>query len=110
MRSIAPDLVHAHFLTSNGLVATTSGFHPLVVSARGSDVHNSLRHPLRRALIRYVVQRADLVNPVSAELAAKVATLGVPAAKTLCLSQGIDRHSASIGPRHGTSQDRRHAA
>jgi glycosyltransferase involved in cell wall biosynthesis len=90
VRSIAPDLVHAHFLTSNGLVATASGFHPLVVSARGSDVHNSLRSTARRALIRYVVQRADLVNPVSAELAAKIAMLGVPAAKTLCLSQGIE--------------------
>jgi glycosyltransferase involved in cell wall biosynthesis len=90
VRAIAPDLLHAHFLTSNGLVATASGFHPLVVSARGSDVHNSLRHTARRALIRYVVQHADLVNPVSAELAEKVATLGVPAAKTLCLSQGIE--------------------
>lgn len=90
VRAIAPDLLHAHFLTSNGLVATASGFHPLVVSARGSDVHNSLRHAARRALIRYVVQHADLVNPVSAELADKIATLGVPAAKTLCLSQGIE--------------------
>ncbi len=90
VRAIAPDLLHAHFLTSNGLVATASGFHPLVVSARGSDVHNSLRHAARRALIRYVVRHADLVNPVSAELAEKVATLGVPAAKTLCLSQGIE--------------------
>jgi glycosyltransferase involved in cell wall biosynthesis len=90
VRAIAPDLLHAHFLTSNGLVATTSGFHPLVVSARGSDVHNSLRHPLRRTLIRYVLQHADLVNPVSAELATKIAALGVPTAKTLCLSQGIE--------------------
>jgi glycosyltransferase involved in cell wall biosynthesis len=90
VRSIAPDLVHAHFLTSNGLVATASGFHPLVVSARGSDVHNSLRSVARRALIRWVVRRADLVNPVSEELAAKIAALGVPAEKMLCLSQGID--------------------
>ncbi len=90
VRAIAPDLVHAHFLTSNGLVATASGFHPLVVSARGSDVHNSLRSTARRALIRYVVQRADLVNPVSIELAEKIAMLGVPDERMLCLSQGID--------------------
>ncbi len=96
VRAIAPDLVHAHFLTSNGMVATASGFHPLVVSARGSDVHNSLRHPARRALIRFVLQRADLVNPVSAELAEKVAALGVPAAKTLCLSQGIDARRFAV--------------
>lgn len=98
VRAIAPDLVHAHFLTSNGLVATASGFHPLVVSARGSDVHNSLRSHARRALIRWVVQRADLVNPVSAELAAKIATLGVPSSKILCLSQGIDARRFT-GPR-----------
>ena len=90
VRAIAPDLVHAHFLTSNGLVATASGFHPLIVSARGSDVHNSLRSPARRALIRWVVQRADLVNPVSADLAEKIVTLGVAPSKILCLSQGID--------------------
>ncbi|MCC6766912.1 MAG: glycosyltransferase [Deltaproteobacteria bacterium] len=101
VRAIAPDLVHAHFLTSNGLVATASGFHPLVVSARGSDVHNSLDARARRALIRWVVQRADLVNPVSAELTAKIATLGVPAEKILCLSQGIEaeRFAAPRAPR-----------
>jgi glycosyltransferase involved in cell wall biosynthesis len=90
VRRIAPDLLHAHYLTSNGMVAAATGFHPLVVSARGSDVHDSMRSPWRRALVRMVMNRADLVNPVSRELAAKVASLGVPAGKTLCLTQGID--------------------
>lgn len=90
VRRIAPDLLHAHFLTSNGLVAAATGFHPLVVSARGSDVHSSMGRPARRALIRFVMRRADLVNPVSAELARKIAALGIPAAKTLCLTQGIE--------------------
>jgi glycosyltransferase involved in cell wall biosynthesis len=90
VRRIAPDVLHAHFLTSNGLVAAASGFHPLVVSARGSDVHYSLSRPLRRAMIRFVMRRADLVNPVSAELAEKIASLGIPTGKTLCLTQGIE--------------------
>lgn len=90
VRRIAPDLLHAHYLTSNGLVAAATGFHPLVVSARGSDVHQSMGSWARRALIRLVMARADLVNPVSAELAGLVAALGVPAAKTLCLTQGIE--------------------
>jgi glycosyltransferase involved in cell wall biosynthesis len=91
VRRIAPDLLHAHYLTSNGLVAAATGFHPLVVSARGSDVHQSMGNRGRRALIRLVMARADLVNPVSAELAGLVGALGVPAAKTLCLTQGIER-------------------
>lgn len=91
IRRIAPDLVHAHFLTSNGLVAAAAGVHPLIVSARGSDVHVSMQRALRRAVIRFVMARADLVNPVSAELAALIEDIGVPASKVLCLSQGIDR-------------------
>jgi glycosyltransferase involved in cell wall biosynthesis len=105
VRRIAPDLVHAHYLTSNGLVAAATGFHPLVVSARGSDVHQSMHSVVRRALIRFVMNRADLVNPVSRELAAKVAALGIPAGKTLCLTQGIDvgrfdvpRRRVPLGP------------
>jgi glycosyltransferase involved in cell wall biosynthesis len=90
VRRITPDILHAHFLTSNGLVAAASGFHPLVVSARGSDVHASMPRRLRRALIRFVMSRADLVNPVSQELGTLVASLGVPSTKMLCLTQGID--------------------
>ncbi|HEU4719050.1 MAG TPA: glycosyltransferase [Bacteroidia bacterium] len=33
-----PDVVHAHYATSYGLLGRKSGFHPLVISAWGSDV------------------------------------------------------------------------
>jgi len=90
VRRIAPDLVHAHFLTSNGLVAAMTGFHPLVVSAHGSDVHRSMARPLRRKLIQFVMRRADLVHTVSRDLAINVASLGVPTEKTVALSQGVE--------------------
>ena len=88
------------------LVATASGFHPLVVSARGSDVHNSLRSPARRAPGFAGRAAADLVNRSLRDLTAKIATSAVPAAKTLCLSQGHRRQALTS---HGPRDSRRHA-
>ena len=33
-----PDVVHAHYATSYGLIGALSGFHPFVISAWGTDV------------------------------------------------------------------------
>lgn len=90
LQEIRPDVVHAHYVTSNGFMAARTGFHPLVVSARGSDVNQALTHPIRRHLVRYAMRRADLVNVVSAELERKVLGLGVPPEKLLRLTQGIE--------------------
>ena len=97
IRRIDPDLVHAHYLTSNGWLAAASGFHPLVLSARGTDVHGSMDSFFRRHLIRYAMDRADLVNPVSRDLERKILGLGVPASKVLCLTQGIDVERFVVG-------------
>lgn len=90
VRRIAPDIVHAHYLTSNGLLAAAAGVHPLVVSARGSDVNLSMHHPLKRALLRFVLRRADLINPVSTSLADQLLSLGASPEKMLCLTGGIE--------------------
>src|SRR5262245_53206442 len=33
IREIRPDILHAHYVSSNGVLAAASGVHPLVVSA-----------------------------------------------------------------------------
>jgi glycosyltransferase involved in cell wall biosynthesis len=38
IQQFAPDIVHAHYATSYGLVGRLSGFHPFVISAWGTDV------------------------------------------------------------------------
>lgn len=90
IRDIKPDLVHALYVTSNGLMAAASGFHPLVVSALGTDIHEGLRHPLKRHIVRYVLKRCDLVNAVSRELARKVQSAGVPPERIFRATEGID--------------------
>src|SRR5919106_1933373 len=89
VRSIAPGLVHAHYLTSNGVLAAFAGCRPLILSAHGSDLHQ-MSNPLRRAAVAYALRRADLVNPVSLHMRNVLSSLGVAPARLLTLSQGVD--------------------
>jgi glycosyltransferase involved in cell wall biosynthesis len=77
-RRIAPDLVHGHYVTSNGFWASACGQHPLVLTAWGSDVlvtpHESTLHGrAMRALVGWTLRRADLLTGDSADLLAAMA-------------------------------------
>jgi glycosyltransferase involved in cell wall biosynthesis len=89
VRSLRPEIVHAHYLTSNGVLAAFSKWRPLVVSLRGSDIHPN-RNPIRRLAARYALRHADLVNPVSRSFQEELIKLGVSSDKILTLSQGVE--------------------
>jgi glycosyltransferase involved in cell wall biosynthesis len=89
LRSLRPDIVHAHYVTSNGALAAFSKRRPLVISVRGSDIY-PLRNPMRLLAARYALKRADLVNPVSHSFEEKLLKLGVSADNILTLSHGVD--------------------
>jgi len=48
IRALAPDLVHAHYASSGGLVAALSGFRPFAVTVHGSDLPPRWSTPSRR--------------------------------------------------------------
>lgn len=62
VRALAPDLVHAHYATSYGLLGSVAGVHPFVVTAHGDDLLISPRNPVMRRLVRHVLRRADLAT------------------------------------------------
>jgi len=68
LRRLRPDILHAHFVPTHGVIAAYSKFHPLVLSVWGSDViwHKSSNMPLiRRMMIRYALKRADEITATS---------------------------------------------
>jgi glycosyltransferase involved in cell wall biosynthesis len=77
-RAIAPDVVHAHYATSYGLLGLATGIHPFVVTAHGDDVLVSPKNPVMRPMIRRVLRSADLVTVPSAEMREKVEGLCRP--------------------------------
>jgi glycosyltransferase involved in cell wall biosynthesis len=70
IKSFTPDIVHAHFASSYGLLGSLSNFHPLIVSAWGSDVFDFPRiSPLHRAVLRFNFSKADRILSTSAVMA-----------------------------------------
>lgn len=72
--SLAPDIVHAHYVSSYGYLAARCDRHPLVLTAWGSDL---LVTPRQSTLMRYLtgwtLRRADLITGDSLDLIAEVA-------------------------------------
>lgn len=61
-----PDIVHAHYATSYGLLGALSGFHPFIVSVWGSDVFTfPLKSPIHKMMLKYNLQKADKILSTS---------------------------------------------
>ena len=63
LREIKPNVVHAHYITHYGYLGATSGFHPLVMTAWGTDVliepHSSF---IKKYQVKYALKRVDIVT------------------------------------------------
>jgi glycosyltransferase involved in cell wall biosynthesis len=98
---IRPDIVDGHFITVYGFLAACSGFHPLIVSAWGSDMLvQPGRNPLSKFTARYASRKADIVIclfPVDVARE-QIAALGIASNKIRTLLLGID--ATQFSPSH----------
>jgi L-malate glycosyltransferase len=68
-----PDVVHAHYATSYGLLGVRSGFHPLIISVWGSDIFEFPRKSLlHRLLVFNNLKKADAIFSTSEIMKAEV--------------------------------------
>lgn len=66
IREFKPDVVHAHYATSYGLVGALSKFHPLVISAWGTDVMKfPQKNFINKAVLKYNLKKADAICATS---------------------------------------------
>ncbi len=109
IQEIAPDIVHAHYVTSYGLAGALAGRHPLVVTAWGSDV---LIMPETSRIYRHIVQfalsRADLITSMAQHMTLHLVQRGyAEAKKILTLPFGVDIDLFNLNQRtraHGEGQ------
>lgn len=73
VRRIKPDLLHAHYATSYGLLGRMCKIHPFIVSVWGSDVLDG--RLLNRFLVRGNLRAADAITATSKMLATATAGL-----------------------------------
>ncbi|MGA9828530.1 MAG: glycosyltransferase [Rhodanobacteraceae bacterium] len=106
IRSVKPDLIHAHWLIPQGFVACLASKRvPFVVTSHGADLFALKAAPLR-ALKRHVVRRATAVTVVSATMRDELACVGIDIAKVRVQPMGVDLSGRFVpDPRVERSRD-----
>ena len=88
------DLIDAHYIYPDGLAALELGRAlnlPVVMTARGSDIHQFSQLPHIRPLLHEALSGATSVISVSGGLRQSMVELGIPAEKIAVIHNGIDR-------------------
>jgi len=66
IKHFKPDILHAHYATSYGLVGALTGFKPFVLSVWGSDVYDfPKRSKLHKRVFQYNINKANLLLSTS---------------------------------------------
>jgi len=66
IKKFKPDVVHAHYATSYGLIGALSGFHPFVISAWGTDVMKfPQKNIINKTILKYNLRKADTICATS---------------------------------------------
>jgi len=91
IRMIRPDVLHAFYITNNGVVAALSGFHPLVLSAWGDDIATDPeRSGILKLLIKLALKVATLVETTDELGRERLMELGCDPRKTFVQNMGVD--------------------
>ncbi len=91
LHQLQPDILHAHYLTRYGWLAAATGFHPLVLTAWGTDAYiDPQRSRLTRLLTPWMLQRADLVTVDATDLQTQVLTLKARPERVVLVQWGVD--------------------
>ena len=66
IRRFCPDVLHAHYASSYGLLGSISGFHPYIISVWGSDVYDFPKTSfLHKKIFQYNLSCADQILSTS---------------------------------------------
>ncbi len=66
VNEIKPDILHAHYATSYGLLGALADYHPYIISAWGSDVYDfPVKSPVHKMMLKYNLKKADYIFSTS---------------------------------------------
>jgi len=91
VKEIEPDVLHAHYISHYGIYAALSGFHPLILSAWGSDIAmDPERSRIARFFVKFALKKADLVHTGDAVGMNRLIELGCDRTKIFVQHWGVD--------------------
>lgn len=88
---IKPDIVDTHYISFNAYFGAISGFHPLILTAWGSDILVAPKqNPVRRFLTRQTLRRADHIVCYAPFVKDEMEKLGADPGKIGIILIGVD--------------------
>jgi len=98
IREITPEVVHAHYAGSYGVLGAISGFQPLVLTAWGSDILFAGRAPVKSALVKWVLRKANLITCDADHMVEVMRALGTDTKKIHLVFFGVEVDRFCPGP------------
>ena len=96
IRKIKPDILHAFYLTNNGVTGVLSSFHPLILTPLGSDITTDPeRSRIFRTLVKLSLKRADVVHAADNLTKSRLIELGCAPERIFVQQFGVDTHRFS---------------
>jgi glycosyltransferase involved in cell wall biosynthesis len=100
LKRVQPDILHAHFISDYAFLGALSGFHPLVLTAWGSDVLiGPKKDKISRFEVKFALRRADLITCDAEHVNAPLVELGANPAKISLINFGVNVQRFSPGPK-----------
>ncbi|MFH1004348.1 MAG: glycosyltransferase [Bacteroidota bacterium] len=73
IKEFNPDILHAHYATSYGLLGRLSNFHPFIISCWGSDIYDFPRKSiLYQFILKHNLLKADMIFSTSNSMAKEI--------------------------------------
>lgn len=66
VNDIKPDILHAHYASSYGLLGALTNYHPYIISVWGSDVYDfPIKSPIHKYIIKRNLKKSDYILSTS---------------------------------------------
>jgi len=91
VKDINPDILHSHYVTTNGVIGAFAGFHPYIVSSWGSDIFDppSTSFIFKR-IIKFALSRANAITATSKILTTGTQRLAPQGRQVQTIPFGVD--------------------
>ncbi len=90
LRELKPDILHAHYATSYGLLGAKANFHPFVISVWGSDISQFPKSYFKRKWLQSVLTKSDSITATGNFLATATERLLENKTKVVVAPFGVD--------------------
>lgn len=85
-----PDIIHAHYAGWNGFIGAMCRRHPYIITVWGSDVIGNYNNIIKREVVKYGLNKADLVTCDAEHIMGYLSRYGVQPDKIKRINFGVD--------------------